>query len=207
MIDTKPFGFALGGKLEHQTMRCLEHRFVLHAQCSEMVDVEKTAIVDLVGGHAPVSDTVRLRLQERVQGGEAFALTGRAVELADGSVDSLGKWRMLAHQLRQSALMQLFVTLPFGNLSRSRLVTPWQMAKGGDETAKLAGGGRRQRIARRLQRAIENRGVFARIDGQPMLVVTNGKCACLCFVDELQLTSLEHAAIVIAKDRHEHLAH
>ncbi len=60
-------------QLHHEPMRRLEHRVVLHAERGEVVHVEEAAIVDVVGGHAPVSEPIALPLEQVVQRVEARA--------------------------------------------------------------------------------------------------------------------------------------
>jgi hypothetical protein len=53
VIDAQPVDLAGGREGEHETVRCLEHLLVLHAQRGEIVDVEEAPVVDLVRGDAP----------------------------------------------------------------------------------------------------------------------------------------------------------
>ena len=66
MVDAQAVHIAARQQFAEQTVGGLEHLRVVHAQCRQIVDVEKTAIVDLVRRHAPESQTVSLCLQQFV---------------------------------------------------------------------------------------------------------------------------------------------
>ena len=67
VVDAQPVHLARRAQLQGQGVRGLEHLLVLRAQRGKLVDVEKAAVVDLVGGDAPVREPVSLRLEQIVQ--------------------------------------------------------------------------------------------------------------------------------------------
>ena len=67
MIDAQCVHHAGRHQFEHQFMSRLECQLVLHPHGSQVIDVEKTAIVDFVRCDAPVGEPVGLGLQQLVQ--------------------------------------------------------------------------------------------------------------------------------------------
>ena len=60
MIDAKSTDLALADQAEGELVAGGEDLGALHPDGGQMVDVEETAVVDLVAGHAPVGQPVRL---------------------------------------------------------------------------------------------------------------------------------------------------
>ncbi len=63
MIDAQAIELAVAEQFQHQSMRGLEHRLVLHAKRGEIVDVEEAAVVDVIRRHSPVGEAIALALQ------------------------------------------------------------------------------------------------------------------------------------------------
>ncbi len=68
MVDAQAVDLAVGGERQRERVRRLERGIVFHAQGSQIVDVEKAPVVDLVRGHAPVGQPKRLQLEQGMQG-------------------------------------------------------------------------------------------------------------------------------------------
>ncbi len=69
-------------------MRLAEHGRELHADGGQLVDVEEAAVVDLLGGDAPVRETVRLLVEQPVEVVEAPRVAALAVADADRLLDA-----------------------------------------------------------------------------------------------------------------------
>ena len=67
VIDAQSGRRAPADQLEHEAVHLVEHRRVFHAQRRQLVDVEEPAVVDLLGGHPPVREAIRLRVEQRVE--------------------------------------------------------------------------------------------------------------------------------------------
>src|SRR5260370_7052607 len=67
VIDADAVERAVGEPLEHEGVRRVERSFVFLPQGDELRNVEKAAIVELVGGAAPKSEAVVLLLEEGVE--------------------------------------------------------------------------------------------------------------------------------------------
>ena len=61
-------------------MRLVEHFRIFHVDSHQMVDVEKTAIIDLMSGGAPVGKPVNLFFQQLMQGVETFWMALSSIE-------------------------------------------------------------------------------------------------------------------------------
>ncbi len=66
-------------------MHGLENLRVFHADGRQRIDVEKPAIIDLVRGDSPVTEPIRLLIQESFEAVEAFRLPAAAVEVIQRS--------------------------------------------------------------------------------------------------------------------------
>src|SRR5690606_34464009 len=67
MVDADALQLPVLDQLQDQPVRRLENLGIFHAQRRQFVDVEKAAIVDLVGCNTPVREAIRLRLEQLVQ--------------------------------------------------------------------------------------------------------------------------------------------
>src|SRR5690242_21318369 len=98
MVDATAADEALPHALQQQLMRLLEHRLILHADRGKIVDVEKSPIIDLLRGHLPGGEPIRLFVEERVEEIEAFRTAAFAVEDADIVRDERSDGRTLLHE-------------------------------------------------------------------------------------------------------------
>ena len=73
MIDPQPVHVAADQQLEHQAVAFREDLGVLHANGRQLVDVEETPIIDLVGGGLPVREPIDLGIQQACRGGRNCA--------------------------------------------------------------------------------------------------------------------------------------
>ncbi|MNZ68360.1 hypothetical protein D3C78_866250 [compost metagenome] len=98
MIDTQAIDQPSLNQLEQLGMGRLEYHRALYAQTAQLVDVEETPPVDVVGGSAPAGQAVGLAFQQQVQAFEAAfgaAVEGEQCRLQVGA---------LAHQAGQFGL-------------------------------------------------------------------------------------------------------
>ena len=121
MVDTEALNLALRNELQQAAVRCFEHCIVLRAKTREVVDVEKSAIVDLVRRHAPIREPVRLALEEPVQRRKRLAAVLDAVVGCDVAGDLRRDQRRRARDLRKS---------PFRNRDFVRAHLPLRFVRG-----------------------------------------------------------------------------
>jgi hypothetical protein len=81
MVDPEPGHPSRADEPEDEAVRLGEDFGVLHANDGQLVDVEEATVVDLLAGHPPESEPVRLLAQELVEQIERARIGRRAVEL------------------------------------------------------------------------------------------------------------------------------
>ena len=67
VIDPQALHVAALDQFADEPVRPLEHLRQLHPQASKLIDIEETAVIDLLGGDAPIGDAVRLGLEKAMQ--------------------------------------------------------------------------------------------------------------------------------------------
>ncbi len=87
MVDPKPGDLSGADEPEDEAVRLGEDFGVLHANGGQFVDVEEATVVDLLAGHAPESDPVRLLAQQLVEQIERARIVRRAVEVPYGLIE------------------------------------------------------------------------------------------------------------------------
>src|SRR5581483_4472355 len=128
---------SLADQAEDQVMTIIEYPRVFHPDRSEVIDVEKAAVIDFLRSDAPEGQPVRLAIEEAVQEVEALRLALHAVESSDAVfdvfVDHLGALR----QCRETSFCDLLFPVPFPNLLGIARVRGRQVAKGLDHAQKF----------------------------------------------------------------------
>ncbi len=199
VVETHAGHPAGGEQREQAAVRRGEHLGVFHAQTGELVDVEESAVVDLVRGGAPVGEAIRLRLEQRVQADGAL----RAIEGGDARLDVTRDVGGTRHQARQPVAGDLLLALSLGDPVGLGLGIHWQMAERGEDAAILRqiGGV----VARRVEVAVpvEDLRYLARIDRQHVIEIVQREAP--VGVGQAQLAALEHEPVLIAEDRQQHL--
>src|SRR5690625_1050374 len=84
MIDPQALDFSLLHQSQYQLMRGLEHPRIFHAQRGQIMNIEETAVVDLIRRRLPMRQTISLLLQQPVQSVERLRLTRTAVIFSSG---------------------------------------------------------------------------------------------------------------------------
>ena len=87
MVDAEPGDPPGTDETKDEPVRVGEDIRVLHADGRELIDVEEASVVDLLPGHPPKRDPVRLLSQQLVEEVERSRILGRPVEAADGLVE------------------------------------------------------------------------------------------------------------------------
>ena len=81
VVDAQAGDFFVRDQGEEEFVDGVEHGGHLDADGRELVDVEKPAVVDFLGGHAPEAQPVGLRLDELVQPVEGTRLARLSLEM------------------------------------------------------------------------------------------------------------------------------
>src|SRR5579872_3415306 len=67
VVDPQPLDLPLADQFKDERMDGGKHFGIFHADCHQLINVEETAVIDLVGGDSPVTQTVRLPAQQLLQ--------------------------------------------------------------------------------------------------------------------------------------------
>src|SRR5580700_3028179 len=67
MVDAQAIHLPGRYQTQDETVGCLKHRFVLHANTRQIVGIEKTAVVDVISADPPVGKAESLALDELME--------------------------------------------------------------------------------------------------------------------------------------------
>ena len=87
MVDTQPVDLAFAKELQNEFVSLVENCSVFLAQSREIINVKKTAIVDVIGGDPPESQAIGLGFDEFVEFIEGSGISWRTVHASDISSD------------------------------------------------------------------------------------------------------------------------
>ena len=87
MIDAQAVHRAAPIEFKQQTVRIVENLRQFHANGGEIVDVEKSAVVDFLCGDPPESEPVGLIVQERVERIETARVPGGSIDFRERGID------------------------------------------------------------------------------------------------------------------------
>ena len=116
MIDAQAVDESAPDQLQNHFMGRLEHRAILHADRGQLVDVEKSAIVDLVGRDLPEAQPIGLVGEQTLQPIEAARLTLDAVEILQRVLDRIADVGALLVEVRDPAPDDRDLAPPLANL-------------------------------------------------------------------------------------------
>src|SRR5215208_2253796 len=89
MIDPKPGDCACAHQFKNQPMNCVEDFGQLHPNCSQIVYVKKTAVIDFLRSDTPKGQTIRLCVQQFVELIETMLVSRIPVDLCERFLDRL----------------------------------------------------------------------------------------------------------------------
>jgi hypothetical protein len=207
VVDPEPRELSALHPLEHEPVRAFEDLRALDPQPRELVDVEEASVVDLVRGDAPEGEPVGLRLEQPIERAPARRLAGLAATRVDDGFDPRAHRRLVGREARQIALGRLGALPLLGAAPRGGARHGTALERGEDAVEHRARrSGRRQLLGESAARAGEQARDRARRHGEAVLEVRHGEAAGLGVEAEAELAALEHAAVVVAEEGHEHLA-
>ena len=90
VVDAQAGHAVAGDEVENQRVSGPEHLLAIGAQRRQRVDVEKTAIVDFVGGDTPVGQPVGLRRESASSASKLRGLPGVPFSSLDAASDGFG---------------------------------------------------------------------------------------------------------------------
>ena len=95
VVDPQTLHVAALDQFADQPVGPLEHLRQLHPQGRKLVDVEETAVVDLLGGDAPIGNAVYLSLEQAMQTPEARRPALLPVKARERRCNSAGYHRLI----------------------------------------------------------------------------------------------------------------
>ena len=137
MVQTQAVYLALGQKVKNKTMGGIEYCWLFDTHAREVIDIEEAAVVDLVGGNAPVRKPIALKLDQIVQLVETDGISSAAVEFGQivGDVtDDVGT--AFAHD-GKIAFVHVLVALALGHGRRRSICTRRQTRKCGKQSLQF----------------------------------------------------------------------
>lgn len=186
-------------------MGLLEDPGGLHPYGAEGVDVEKAAVVDLVGGGPPVGEAVDLLAQDSVQQVEAAGIPLLAIEDPDILIDERLDGPVITAEGREPQLDHLLFPIALPDQVRIALRVEGEVRDGGHDAQELL-----VRLVIRgeeplqfLEPVGEEGAVGLGDDGEPVLVVADEECPFLEGEDQFPL--FQSRSVLVAEDRNEHL--
>ncbi len=185
MVDTQPVDLSMIDHVEHQPVGCIEQLGQFDAQPGQIVDVEKPAVVDLLGGNAPVGDPISLLLQQPMQTAKARRPSRGPGEGLHRRRDRVGKCRVLRGH----------TAFQFGRTAarRFRFEPP-----------------QRRELALKIGQCgpgpSQDDGIGMRRDRKTVVVVPGAEAALVRVETQRDLASLQHRAVLVAEHREQHPA-
>ena len=204
MVDAQAGHEALAQEAKDQPVHRREDVGVLDADGGQVVDVEEPAIVNLLGGHAPVAETVGLLGQEGRQAIETPRLALAAVHRRDHGRDGVAGRCARRHQVREATLPHFFSRWCSRTFSGSVSVWPGRYLQGGDDALQFDQVRviRRERRAQVLQRRREDGNPGARGDGEMPVGAGDGEGPLV--VAQANVALFEDFPILVPQDGEQH---
>ncbi len=204
VVDAQTGDVPFADEAEDELMRGIEDLPVLDADTSEMVDVEETAVVDLLGRDTPVGEPVPLGVEDALHGIEAFGLARSSVVVTENPTERGAKSGRIRVQRQQPPPAHPALAADFLDALDIRRLARGQMFERGDDTLEFGEvivsrpRFRRHRADHRPQD--ERRG--ARRNGQD--VVFEGDPQSSLLEMQAKLAILQDLPELIAEDRQQY---
>ncbi len=191
---------------QHHLVHRGEHFGVLDPDGGQRVDVEKAAVVDLVGGDAPVAKAIRLVVQQCFELVETGRVPFASVVGFDRALERLAHLGTALDQGRQPAPRDLAFAIALADRFALDFRPRRQMLKRRHDALQLHALGHLggEFFGHPLEGLLEHRHPAARIGREAALVVADDKPHVL--VGQLQFLGFENLAELIAQHRQQHFA-
>ena len=174
-------------------MNGVEHPGQLDPNCRQIIDVEKTAIIDFFCRDPPKRQPIRLRVQQRIQRIKAARIARISIDLRHCFFDRLlDLW-----------LDDLLFTGAFRNSFRIRFGALRQILERGQNALQFRIKIFVLVVGEILQRDFENVTISTGRDRQPALAIEKIKRSLL--ETHLQFAALKHAPVLVAQNWQQNL--
>ena len=119
-------------QFERDAVHDAEYFRTLHPDCSQVVDVEKAAIVDFVGGNPPKTQSIGLVIQDLLQSVETVRLSFAAIDDGQYFLQTSAHGITVLDQGGQAAPNDLFLALSFPDFGQVSVLTQREMGDRGE---------------------------------------------------------------------------
>ncbi len=191
VVDPQPRHQAPLNQGLDQAVSVVEHLGVLHPDPRQRLDVEKTAVVELLAGGAPEGQAVVLALQQVVEG------IGVGIDRGHLGVNRGGHVGLGVEQAPQPLVQDAAVALPLGRHVGVHDEGVGQLAVADGHGVQLLGGAPHRGPGQQLVQA-------AGRDRQAVVEVGDHERTVL--QDQADVARLQDPAVVVAQDGHQHAA-
>src|SRR5215469_14377560 len=201
MVDAKSVNLSLCDKIQDEFMGLVERRFVLLAQCSKIVDVEKAAVVDVIGRSSPLREAIGLSFDEFVQRIEAAGVIGTSVNRDHVLCDEFCDLARARGKCGQTTLLDVLFTGALDFLLRCCIAAIGEMTESGDDALQFKEifVGSAEFLLQTLDMEAQDTGVFVGRDRKPMLVVKHAEFATLGVEAQLELCFFKDVSILLGE--------
>ena len=124
-------------QVERDAVHDAEYFRALHPDCGQVVDVEKSAIVDFVGGNAPKTQAIGLVIQDFLQSVEAVRVSFAAIDDGQYFLQTSAHGITVLDQGGQTAADDLFLALSFPDFGQVSVLTQREMRDSGENALQF----------------------------------------------------------------------
>ncbi len=208
MIDAQGIYTPFGQESENEPVGIAENGRVLHPQASQVVNVKKAAVIDVIRRHAPESEAVGLRLNQLMQTVKTFCITGMAVEEHYVFLQEGRDLRRSGTELRQQAPIYRAISDPGCPAFRLGTVPLWQTAQSIGKSGQFLRVGVfcTQPGAQDIGTQVEDPRVFAGVYRETVFQVLNVYFPLFRCETQFQIAFFQDLTVMVAQDRQKHFA-
>ena len=205
VVDAQARHLAGAQQLERLVVDGIQHVGQLDADGGQVVDVEEAAVVDLLGGDAPEAQAVGLIGEQRLQAVEAARVPLVAVDRREAALQRVAHGGAARHQRVEAPLDDLLLAHALAHLLGLGVPAGRQVRGRGDDALDLEHVGviGRMAVAQVGDDRFQQGQDGARPDREARLPVDGEERA--RFVRDRDLLVLQHAAVLLAQHRQQHL--
>ena len=178
-----------------------------HSEASQVVDIEKAAIVYFIGGNPPIGKPVGLLFQQVVQQVKTLWFAGCTVEQDDIFLNKLMYLRKLPTESCQVTLADLFVAMANQNFFLGFFLLVRQIFKGADKVVQFQKAA--VLVAQPTTQSLQVMTQNERIVPDPPeigVVIGDRKGTAIGVETKGKLSALQYITIMVTKDRQQNPA-
>src|SRR5574337_1079186 len=173
VVDPETTDLPLTNQPEYQLMGLLKHMGVFHLDSGKIIDIEESAVVDLLAGHTPEGHPVDLGGQEGIQQIKALGISFFPIEDPDILLNKSPHIHAFNGKLGESFFDDLLFALPLNDFLRVEYGCGRQMAQRCDDALKFQEVGvfSPEEFAQHTEAMFEDLSVLAGFYRQPSILI------------------------------------